>query len=125
MQSESLLRIETRLFINYNIKTITNGNQRLWRTAFDLFCQIRFYIHAGHHHTQYIILTVAGNVETVDSPDHRVGKTRVGAYYGRIGTQVQLQIFPVSIFLSIRGVLVHECEVYMKEYSRCLIYLLK
>jgi len=29
------------LFINYDIKAITNGNQRLWQTAFDLSADLR------------------------------------------------------------------------------------
>jgi len=32
---------ETSLVINYNIKAITNGNQRLWQIAFDLFADLR------------------------------------------------------------------------------------
>ena len=68
--SETLLTIETSLVINYNFKAITNRNQRLWQTAFDLFADRRRKI--------------------------RLSCTEGVCNHGENYVQVKLQIFPVS-----------------------------
>ena len=68
ISQKSLLTIETIFLINYNIKVITNENQKLWQTSFDFFSDLR----------SKICIT-----ESVHN-------------YKKNGAPVKVQIFPVS-----------------------------
>jgi len=126
IQSKSLVRSETSLFINYSINAIKNGNQMLWGPDFDLFVDIRSnihtYINAGCHTWRVYVtkpLTAAGNLKKLLIPlVSGWVKSCMGAYCKGNGAQVQLQIFQVfpDIFLVVS--VIHKCAAYMEEHCK-------